>query len=865
MNTIMDWLLGSKSGDFAGGADWRIGFIGEYNGYVKFALVLVLVALVYLTIRSYLREGDTKRRIKLTLAAIRVVVVVLAFLVLFRPAVVLRYTRTLYSHVLVLVDDSLSMSFKDRYSHEKDAKRLAESLGVDASKLSDMTRLDIVRLAAKRTGVLAKWAQDHPVEVVRFSTTQPGVEAYTRSLGKVEDVLTPGRKPGQPASAPANFDAMLKRLQGVGYETNIPAAWREAVDSLQGKRACLVMFTDGRMTSEGVNNRLSGAREYAAQRGYSMYPVLVGDTVPPKNLAVVGLQAPRDVRVNSTVQFSAKVTHRGMAGQTVVLKLQRRAGNKKDWEDVASEQVKFDEAEGADAEHARGEATVELTCDPKDTGEFVYRATLEPRPDEQTPDDNAAESIMKVTDAQIKVLLVSGDAGYEFQYLKNYLLSQQDLYKLSVWQENADPDVNQSASTGMKLTSFPTSVEELLGGEGTKFPGYDAIILYDPQPILNGYDKKFVESLKTVVEKHHIGLCYIAGNKYTWKTLGQKNEFDAMRALLPVVVAAVPDMPELVVEKKAEPNPIRLTAFGQDHPVMRLGANTELTGKAWDNLPGIFWSHVLLRAKPAARVLAENGNDSRRMDREAEPLILTQMFGNGRVVYLNFDETWRWRQLSDGKLYRLFWSNLVKYLTPTVARQVVITTGGDRFSAGDKIQVEVEAYDATFQPMKDPTYAVTMIRKPTDGQEAPTQESIVCEAVPDKPGRYKGVIPKSLTAHLGVYELTNPTLASDKVEPKVFRVELPQAEAQRPEADAATCEAVASKPEFAINIADLALLADHPDGQNPSQIVRGLIPSGKLPAVQDVPRELWDTNLLLGLIVVLLTIEWICRKKYNMA
>jgi hypothetical protein len=58
-------------------------------------------------------------------------------------------------------------------------------------------------------------------------------------------------------------------------------------------------------------------------------------------------------------------------------------------------------------------------------------------------DDNAAEAIVKVTDSKIKVLLISADAGHEFQYLKNYLLSQPQLHQISDWQQDADVEVNQ--------------------------------------------------------------------------------------------------------------------------------------------------------------------------------------------------------------------------------------------------------------------------------------------------------------------------------------------------------------------------------------------------------------------------------------
>ena len=85
-----------------------------------------------------------------------------------------------------------------------------------------------------------------------------------------------------------------------------------------------------------------------------------------------------------------------------------------------------------------------------------------------------------------------------------------------------------------------------------------------------------------------------------------------------------------------------------------------------------------------------------------------------------------------------------------------------------------------------------------------------------------------------------------------IRIDLPKAEAVRTEADRATMENFATRPENFVTV-------DHADK------LAELIPDDRKTAVREVPRELWNSNLMLLLIVLLLTGEWIIRKKYNMA
>ena len=166
MNAIFEWLLGLKAGELAG-TDWSFGLIAVYNQYVKLLMLLVFVAMVWLTVRCYRREGEASGRAKGFLAALRILIILLIFLVLFQPAIVLHFRDTLFKSVAVVLDDSLSMSRPDRYADRDVAaakEATAAMLGVSQEELEKISRAEIVRRALLRPdGAMTRLANDHPL------------------------------------------------------------------------------------------------------------------------------------------------------------------------------------------------------------------------------------------------------------------------------------------------------------------------------------------------------------------------------------------------------------------------------------------------------------------------------------------------------------------------------------------------------------------------------------------------------------------------------------------------------------------------------------------------------------------------------
>ncbi len=880
---ILETLLGVESADMARGDSWRLGFAdyGPYTSYVHFGLIVLYGLLVALVIATYRREGQAPRAAKGVLAALRIGVLTLLLLVALGPAVVWRFTKTLYRPVVVLIDDSKSMSFTDRYAEQEQTRdRLSQLTGLEESGLVQASRIDLTRRCLLRPeGPLAALAKDHPLVFMKFSTTQPGRETYTRLLGEV-NVVDVEEPDARREKLLAQAEEIFATLDAGGFETNLPAALRASVEHSRGRNlAGIVIVSDGQNTTADAARRRQGALAYADQVGFQRYTVLAGSVTPPKNVAVASVGfASEQVRQESDVEVSVVLTHRNMGGMPVKLRLFRR-------EDGApadrDEPVSFRTAEGgmdtvagvvlerpedgdgdgltptiAPGEADKGVQTVTLHIEPETQGRFIYTARVESGIPEQNARDNDAQATLSVTDSKIRVLLVAGYAGWEFQYIRNILLRQPDLYRVSIWQQNADPEISQAASTGMKLDALPEDMRDLVGtpektpDDDDYAPGYDVVILLDPRPEEPGFSPSFVEMLQTWVRDHSGGLCYMAGTKWTEDLLGD-DLFRPLRTLLPVSVGqSTTEMIEVIRGRRPEAWPVQPTSYGLEHPVMRVRESVEESGKIWSIMPGIYWSKAIHDLKPAARILAVNSNPTRRTgSNEPEPILATQPYGHGRVLFVGTHGTWRWRFIEDGYYHRRFWTNVIRYLATLKARRVVITTGGDRFSAGSRITIDVEAYDENYQRLETPdgTFAVQKVDTATG--EA---EEITARSVEGQPGVYRAEVVASETGTFEFTAMRDQPNAAELVSSKRVVVELPKAEAARTEANARTLLTLASRDENALTLDEVDRLGT-------------LIKSGRMTATEEKPDKLWDSYLMLILVVLLLTTEWIVRKKYNMA
>ncbi|MFW6133797.1 MAG: hypothetical protein ACOC8F_07855, partial [Planctomycetota bacterium] len=459
MRNWIAWLFELDPKDLASSSDWRMDFAAEYGGAVLLALLVGLAVLGYLVIRSYRREGSAPPAVKATLASLRLLVAGIAVALLFRPALVLQFIEMRYATVVVALDDSASMGATDRYvGHEVDdpgAKELAELLELDPAELNDMPRRELLRRALLRPdGALARLARRQDVVLMRFAAGE-GDGDYVRGM----TVLPAAARDDDDAVDLAALREALAGLSAAGRETDLATAVEGALARTAGRRLSgLVVFSDGQVTVNRPVDGLKRARRLAAQRRVPLCGVCVGRAWRHvRNVGVVAVRPPaKRIRRGERATFTVKLLHALRGPHDVVVELRRRRPDATEWTEVTrSDPVALPSGVEPGAPAPRESIReVEIALTPEEIGtelgEFVYQARVAPLEDETNADDNAATVRVEICDETVNVLLV-GRAGWEFQYLRNFLLRHRRIgpdgkprqaFRVTVWQQDADPGLN---------------------------------------------------------------------------------------------------------------------------------------------------------------------------------------------------------------------------------------------------------------------------------------------------------------------------------------------------------------------------------------------------------------------------------------
>jgi hypothetical protein len=445
---------------------------------------------------------------------------------------------------------------------------------------------------------------------------------------------------------------------------------------------------------------------------------------------------------------------------------------------------------------------------------------------------------VKVLSEKARVLLVAGSPSWEYRMVRT-LLTRDKTIDLSCWLQSMDLDMVQDGNT--KIRKLPRKDEEWFK--------YDVIMLFDPNP--NEFGEEWVEVMKRYLGEHGGGMLWLAGPKYTARFLSSPRTRGVAEAL-PVKVASLSAMETLSLGKAhAREWPMRLTAAGADHVLLRLHKDPLVNRRWCEALPGVYWSYPIKGAKPASQILIEHSDPRLRRKGEARPLLVAGHYGPGRTLFMGFDGTWRWRKLGE-KHFDRYWIQTVRFLVEGRLmggkRRGRIGTDRDLYAIGDRIAVTAKLYTEDFKPLERPSVPA-VIRA---GAAAPGEFEL--KAVPGRVGQYQATLTAS---NLGINEIV-VELSREKTDKKAritrrLTVETPRVEFADPRLDRSLLTELARRSEgqyFEIDELD-ALTKALPDRSET------IVVPGK-------PIELWDTSRLLLLLVALLTLEWALRKYFKL-
>src|SRR5262249_19969297 len=186
---------------------------------------------------------------------------------------------------------------------------------------------------------------------------------------------------------------------------------------------------------------------------------------------------------------------------------------------------------------------------------------------------------------------------------------------------------------------------------------YQCIIVGDVSPEHMTLEER--KRLEKYVSDHGGTLVIVAGKRFMPRAFQQsarplapapdkkddkKDDADPLLKMLPIKNPRE-------IRRREEAFPITLTRLGKETPMMRI--KLETSDLDWHELPAHYWA-VVGEAKPGAVVLGYFRDPDIKFDEKdretiedkmsrSSALVVRQPYGNGQVLYVGVDSTWRWR------------------------------------------------------------------------------------------------------------------------------------------------------------------------------------------------------------------------------
>ena len=735
----------------------------------------------------------------------------------------------------LLTDEEMKLDRMKRRELETQRKEARDRI---FAKVDTMTRGSVARrmLSPEGVGLLRLLQQNHSVEVLGFHQ-----EVWDVRADQLDELFA--AKPaaeGDPGGVNASSFTDIRKPLLRAMEMAGPG---------QGKVLGVILLTDGQHNLD--ESPVKKAAEMG-DRGLPIYPVALGARKPPPDAALISVKAPpsifREVDLNVEVRFKVS----GMTAQDFNVRLLS-----------GSDKTELDRHiyrhNGRDQERTE---TFKIRLDKTGTHTLVARVDpADPRVRETRTDNNSRSVVVNVADEKAKVLLVDGEARWEYHYLATALKRDRRMQLQTVVFNQPrlqDRDAEEARELGLPRQQLPVGQDALAE--------FDCIILGDVAPDQLPLADRV--RLEKYVSDRGGTLVILAGKRAMPLAFPDAtgNETDPIRKLLPIEAPRVANMPEGF--------PVSLTEEGRETTFMRLGAESGSVDDIWSHLPKHYWS-VIGRVKPGAMSLAfiseavPDGGAGGERERE-QGLIVRQNYGFGRVLFVGLDSTWRWRYRTGDLYHHTFWGDAIHWAAADKALgagndYVRFGTAKPVYRRGERPEVVVR-FGEELGPIKADLLAGARILRPTGKDNS--EEAVALVPLNRRPARPRVLEGQAPALPPGQYTLE---LVIPELESKLKL--LPPAAGAPPGAQSAgrLRTTFSVLPPDSTELIDLETkwtlleeLASKSGGkvftpENAGELA-SLLAKQSVPYVEHFEQRLWQWWVVLVLVVSLLTLEWVGRK-----
>lgn len=584
----------------------------------------------------------------------------------------------------------------------------------------------------------------------------------------------------------------------------------------------IVLLTDGRDT---VRPSYRVAAAALQQRGVRLYPVIVGETPSFRDVRLTDANTTPYCRAFDRMVVSYTVHNHGCAGEQTKVEVV----NADDPEKVlaSAELVLSDKPIGQ-----RGHL---VFPPPSRKGDVHLTVRIREVPGEIAGENNAMDLFSRIVDEPIKVLYIDNFPRFEFKHTKQSL--------------DRDPNIaltllNRMPGGSWLLQGPPLIEKPELGfpAEITELLKFDVLVLGS---ISRGYfsasdrfEERKLTNIARFVSGRGGGLIILGGHR----SFGHgKYNGSPLEPLFPFEIDKPGEEEFLTQEVRAE-----LVPLARYHPALQLASTPEENLRLWAELPELMGCNLVGKPRPGAEVLAVV---SKEIDGDKPILLASQQYGFGRVFACTSYSTFRWRlgtPVERGDLLSRFWSQVVRYIAPdprVVANAINLQVDKPHQVRGETALLLLRPLDSFYSPLRKEKIRLR-IQMP--------DESITEVELREDPSM-KGTYPAQIElTQQGAYEIT--------------------ATSRRGMTAHLTLVAGASSEEFDNPVPardQLAQVARESGGalysvEDARNLLRELeTEPERVPQTLQAP--LWDSPILLFMLLGLCLSEWFFRKRSGLA
>lgn len=614
----------------------RLSFLASESTTWVITLGLGVLIAAGLIIWLYATERRlVSRRAGLALMGCRLAVLAVIYLMSLQPAWIWEISNEHQNRVILSMDRSESMQNHDPQISEIEALHWASGMGMISSRAAE-DRITELQQADPTVETDPQWETLH--QTLGKRTRAELVEhLLTGHQAAFLDQLT-DRMPvefRQFGTQSVKIENRDELFADIAPEMSEGTSLQSAIEVQEGELpAAIVLFSDGRET--GNNSFLDLATQYGAV-GVPVYPVLVGSSFEPRDLAIRRIDHPLTVFNEDRPVVDLELSTTGLKGETVEVSILNQASQSKVQRQITIEQA---------------QTRLSLELDPAPEGTNDYQVEVTYAGEELSKENNEQTFRIRTIDDTINTLLIDRGARWEFRFLQSALERDERVSLDTVL-------FKQPYLAVLPEPFFIRKLEELnKQNQKSMFSGYELIIIGDVTAAQ--MDESRWAELEQWVSRERGTLVCIAGKQ----AMPLQHQSEALKRLLPVSRSRVIQSRQLNPNIPSFQNGVSLvpTPEGRMHRLLQLTDDREQVLKLWNNLPKHQWL-MASQPKPGAASLLTASSFPGVLNPESNEmtsLMTLHRYGLGRVFLLGFEGTWRWRLRSGDTLHHRFWGQLAR-------------------------------------------------------------------------------------------------------------------------------------------------------------------------------------------------------------